>query len=117
MNTSTLARFPQEIATLSYEVVNIGTKIRDLRSAIADIEAEIDSAITFGDFKNDAQRKAAKAQMLKEHDSFGELSKELQSLAEVQAMTEINLALIKNRFSIAKLEARERIAKLESLAA
>ena len=117
MNASTLNKYPQEIATLTYQVVELGTQIRNMRSAIADIESEIDSCIAFGEFKNDAQRKAAKSQMLKEHKDYSQMCEQLQALIDKQAHTEINLNLIKNRFSIAKLEARERIAKMESLAA
>lgn len=114
MNLST---FPHAIATASYELLALGTKIRNIRSAIADIESEVDSAIAFGDFKNDAQRKAGKAQMLKDHESYSAFSDQLQSLTDEYSRAEINLNLIKNNFAIGKLEARERIAKMESLAA
>jgi hypothetical protein len=91
--------------------------MRNLRSAILDIESLIDSAIAFGDCKNDTQRKAAKAQMLKEHECYGEFAARLQQLSDDYTRAEIGLNLIKNNFAIAKLEMRERIAKLENLAA
>ena len=114
MNLST---FPHAIATASYELLALGTKIHNVRSAILDIESEVDSAIAFGDFKNDSQRKAGKAQMLKNHESYSAFSDQLQALTDEYSRAEINLSLIKNNFSIRKLEARERIAKMESLAA
>lgn len=114
MNLST---FPHAIATASYELLALGTKIRNIRSAILDIESEIDSAIAFGDFKNDAQRKSGKAQMLKDHDSYSDFTDRLQALTDEYSRAEINLNLVKNNFTVAKLEMRERIAKLESLAA
>jgi hypothetical protein len=112
MNLST---FPHAIATASYKLLELGTKQRNLKSAILDIESTIDSAIAFGDCKNDTQRKAAKAQMLKEHEYYGEFTARLQELSDDSTRAEIKLNLIKNNFTIAKLEARERIAKLETL--
>ncbi len=112
MNLST---FPHAIAKASYEMLDLTAKIRNLRSAILDIESEIDSAIAFGEFKNDAQRKAAKAQMLKEHQTYSELCDRLQGLTDQQAKAQIDLDLIKNNFAIGKLEMRERIADKESL--
>lgn len=114
MNLST---FPHAIATASYELLALGTKIRNVRSTILDIESEVDSAIAFGDYKNDSQRKVAKTQMLKENEDYAAFTEELQTLTDGYAKAEINLNLIKNNFSIRKLEARERIAKMESLAA
>lgn len=55
--------------------------------------------------------------MLKENEDYAAFTEELQTLTDGYAKAEINLNLIKNNFSIRKLEARERIAKMESLAA
>ena len=112
-----LSNFPHAIATASYEFLKIGTEIRFVRSSILEIEAEIDSCIAFGEFKNDSQRKAAKAQMLKENESYSELASRLQKLTDAYSNAEIGMNLIKNNFAVAKLEARERIAKIEALVA
>lgn len=87
-----------------------------MRSAILELEAEIDSCIAFGEFKNDAQRKAAKSQLLKENNFYDQRCSQLQVLTDKYAHEEIALNLIKNNFTVAKLEARERIAKMETLA-
>lgn len=112
-----LSSFPHAIATASYELLKIGAEIRIVRSAILEIEAEIDSCIAFGEFKNDSQRKAAKSQLLKENNFYDQRCSQLQVLTDKYAHEEIGLNLLKNNFAIAKLEARERIAKLETLAA
>ena len=114
MNLST---FPHSIATASYELLALSAKLRNARSAILDIESEIDSAIAFGEFKNDAQRKAAKSQLLKEHSLYDLSCDQLQELSDLYSHAEIKLNLVKNNFAVGKLEARERIAKMESLAA
>ena len=112
-----LSNFPHAIANSSYELLALGAKIRDIRSAILDIESEIDNVIAFSEFKNEAQRKAAKAQMLKENESYSELATRLQKLTDEYSHAEVGMNLIKNNFAIAKLEARERIAKMEALVA
>lgn len=112
-----LSAFPDAIATASYELLALGREIREARSAILEIESEVDSAVAFGDYKNDTQRKAAKAQMLKENKDYAAFTEELQTLTDGYAKAEINLNLIKNNFAVGKLTARERIADKESLVA
>lgn len=112
-----LSNFPHAIATASYKLLALGTKIRNIRSAILDIESEIDNAIAFSEFRNEAQRKAGKAQMLKENESYTEFATRLQELTDEYSRAEVEMNLIKNNFAIAKLEARERIAKMEALVA
>ena len=117
MNTSTLNKLPQAIADQSYKLLALDTQIRDAREIIAKFESEIDSAIAFGEFKNDSQRKAAKAQMSAENAELQATLQTLRGLTEDRDQQAIELSLLRDRFSIAKLEARERIAKLESLTA
>ena len=118
MNTSTLNKLPQSIADQSYKLLALDIQIRDAREIIAKFEAEIDTAIAFGEgFKNDSQRKAAKAQMSAENTELQATLNILRGLTEDRDQQAIELCLLRDRFSIAKLEARERIAKLESLTA
>lgn len=117
MNTSTLNKLPQAIADQSYKQLALDAEIRTVREAIALHESEIDTTIAFGEFKNDAQRKAAKMQMMTENESLQASLRALQLLIERRDKGAIELNLLRDRFSIAKLEARERIAKLESLTA
>jgi hypothetical protein len=118
MNVSnSLATFPQRIADQSYKLLIFDGAIRDAREAIAIFESEIDSAIAFGEFKNDGQRKAAKAQMMGENQALQDLIISLRGLTTERDKAAIEFALLKDSFSIRKLEARERIAKIESLAA
>ncbi len=118
MNTSTLNRLPQAIADQSYKLLALDSQIRDVRELVAKFESEIDLAILFSDsFKNEGQRKAAKSQMMAEN---SELQNALQTLRDLTTNKEkgsIELSLLRDRFAIAKLQARERIAKMESLAA
>ncbi len=69
------------------------------------------------DFKNDSQRKTAKAQMLQESALYQSLTQNLADITDKYNRVDINLQLVKNNFTVAKLEMRERIAKMETLVA
>ena len=115
MNLST---FPDAIATAQTNLLKLGRELAIARNALIIEEAEIDKAIAFSsDFKNDSQRKAAKVQMLQESSKYQELSALFESINEKYQLADIDLQLVKNNFTVAKLEARDRIAKLETLAA
>lgn len=115
MNLST---FPHAIATAQQKLLNLGRDITIVRNALLLEENQIDQAIAFSnDFKNDSQRKTAKAQMLQESNLYQSISEQLTNLTDKYNRADINLQLVKNNFTVAKLEARERIAKLETLAA
>lgn len=115
--SNSLATFPQRIADQSYKLLIFDGTIRDAREAIAIFESGIDSEIAFGEFKNDGQRKVAKAQMMGENQALQDLLISLRGLTTERDKSAIEFALLKDSFSIRKLEARERIAKIESLAA
>jgi hypothetical protein len=113
-----LSNFPHAIATAQQKLLNLGRDITIVRNALLLEENSIDQAIAFSsDFKNDNQRKTAKAQMLNESNLYQSMSKQLADLTERYNQADINLQLVKNNFTVAKLETRERIAKLETLAA
>ena len=115
--TNILSTFPQRIADQSYKLLIFNGAIRDAREAIAVFENEIDSVIAFGEFKNDGQRKAAKAQMMAENEALQDLFISLRNLNTERDRAAIEFDLLKHSFSVRKLEARERIAKMESLVA
>lgn len=113
-----LSSFPHAIATAQQKLLNIGRNITIIRNHLLLEENSIDQAIAFSsDFKNDSQRKTAKIQMLNESNLYQSMTKQLADLTEQYNRADINLQLVKNNFTVAKLEARERIAKLETLAA
>ena len=115
MNLST---FPHAIATAQTNLLKLGRELAIARNDLSLEEMEIDKTIAFcPDFKNDSQRKTAKSQMLHESQKYQELTALFDSINEKYQLADIDLQLVKNNFTIAKLEARERIAKLETLAA
>ena len=113
MNLST---FPHAIATAQTKLVKITNDLANIRRNVSTEEFEIDKAIAFStDFKNDAQRKTAKVQMLQESAKYQELTALFDSINEKYQLADIDLQLVKNHFAIGKLEMRERIADKESL--
>jgi len=118
MNTSTLNKMPGLIAEQSYKILALDSQIRDARELVAVFEAEIDEVIAFSDsFKNDLQRKVAKAQMMADKPQLADTLQVLRWLNEDRERQSVELALLQSRFAVAKLEARARIAKMESLLA
>ena len=113
-----LSNFPHAIATAQQKLLNLGKDLTIVRNQLLLEENSIDQAIAFSsDFKNDSQRKTAKAQMLQESALYQSLTKNLADLTDKYTRADINLQLVKNNFTVAKLEMRERIAKMETLAA
>jgi hypothetical protein len=113
-----LSNFPHAIATAQQKLLNLGKDIASARNALLLEENSIDQAIAFSsDFKNDSQRKTAKAQMLQESALYQSLTQNLADITDKYNRVDINLQLVKNNFTVAKLEMRERIAKMETLVA
>jgi hypothetical protein len=113
-----LSNFPHAIATAQQKLLNLGKDLTIVRNQLLLEENSIDQAIAFSsDFKNDSQRKTAKAQMLQESALYQSLTQNLAGLTDKYNRVDINLQLVKNNFTVAKLEMRERIAKMETLVA
>jgi len=113
-----LSNFPHAIATAQQKLLNLGKDITIVRNALLLEENSVDQTIAFSsDFKNDSQRKTAKAQMLQESALYQSLTQNLADLTDKYNRVDINLQLVKNNFTVAKLEMRERIAKMETLVA
>jgi len=111
-----LSNFPHAIATAQQKLLNLGKDLTIVRNQLLLEENSIDQAIAFSsDFKNDSQRKTAKAQMLQVSALYQSLAHKLAGLTVKSNRVNINLQLVKNNFTVAKLEMRERIAKLETL--
>jgi len=113
-----LKKMPEQIAHQALHVLQLEQAVANLKEAIAAEEAEIDRAIAFSEsYKNDAQRKAARSELLEGDAELAQLRHQLKEAVAGAAEAEIELTLLRNTFAIAKLEARERIARTEALVA
>ncbi len=113
-----LNQYPEAIAKLQRQILDLDQNIISLAESVKIFEAEIDKAIAFdGSLKNDAQRKAKKIEMQQSDGDYYQSSRLLKETKEKRDSLAIDLELVRNRFTVAKLEKREAIAKLEIEAA
>lgn len=108
-----LIDYPAEIAEKQRQLLRIEQHIRRLQEIVNRLTAEIDTAIAFdSELKNDAQRKAKRLELM----SMAEYRKAVTNLLMAQderAEIEIDVNLLRNQFSVLKLQLRETIAARE----
>lgn len=110
-----LKQYPNAIAAKQTELLELRQTIRQVKETIAGRETNIDQAIAFdADLKNDGQRKAKRAELVRTDLDLLELMQRLDDLADQQQQAEIDLNLLLNKFAIAKLEKRQTIAQMET---
>jgi len=112
-----LTGYPDAIAHSQHTLLRAERTTRSTKTKLDEIISQIDVAIAFdGELKNDAQRKAKKADLLKS-DAYLDIFEAYRVEAEKWEDLEVDHQLLLNRFSVAKLETREAIAHLELNAA
>lgn len=109
-----LENLPHAIALQERKVARLREQLKTLKEAIAREEAHIDKMIAFDpDLKNDAQRKARRAELLDESDILRDLRVSINKDEGRLRDAEIDLDLFRNQFTILKLQKREEIAERE----
>lgn len=112
-----LNQYPEAIASLQRQILELDQHIISLTESVKIFEAEIDKAIAFdSSLKNDAQRKAKKIEMQQSDGDYYQSSRLLKETKEKRDSLAIDLELVRNCFTVAKLEKREAIATLENAA-
>jgi multidrug resistance efflux pump len=112
-----LADYPLAIAKLERRILKTSKCIRRCQTHLEQLSVMIEQAIaTDLDLKNEQQRKAKRLELLSTSD-YQSAQRVLQTYGDRRAALEINLTLLKNRFSVAKLEQRAAIAQMEAIAA
>jgi len=108
-----LNEYPEAIAQLERTQLQQIRQVRDLKNSLAEMDANIKYTVAFDlDLKNDRQRDAQTSE-LKASPGYQSLILELQEAQDRQVELEIELELLRNQFTVAKLEIRERIAQME----
>lgn len=108
-----LNEYPIQIANLQRQLLAQEQQVRRLKDTLATFDREIEGTIAFDpDLKNDAQRKAKRAELMATEDYQG-LLLDLRSAQDTQAELEIDLEFLRSQFSVAKLEQREAIVSME----
>lgn len=112
--TLTLSEYPQAIAQLQRQMVQLETQIKSLKEIVGYSLNEIDRRIAFDDtLKNDAQRKAKRSQLLETDGDYISAAAQLRQQEIVRDNLAIELELMRSTFSVLKLERRAAIATLE----
>lgn len=111
-----LNEFPQAIASLERHILKITQTVRRAQAELDQLTAQIDSTIAHdADLKNDTQRKAKRTELMAD-ELYQECLKELHYQQDNRSACEIELSLIRNQFTVAKLEIRELISLREVMA-
>lgn len=112
-----LSEFPLAIARIERQQLRLSKKIRTAQTHLDKLTGEIECKIAADpELKNDQQRKARRLELTTSGDYQTALTI-LNTYNDRQAALTINLNLLRNQFSVAKLEIRESIARDELAAA
>jgi hypothetical protein len=105
--------YPTAIAQKQRDFLREEQHVRRLQEIVNRHMAEIDTQIAFdSDLRNDAQRKAKRIELMRSADHQRAWAN-LQMAQDRRAELEIDLSLLRNQFSVLKLEMREAIASRE----
>ncbi|MBE9178725.1 hypothetical protein IQ268_09145 [Oculatella sp. LEGE 06141] len=112
-----ISDFPEAIARTQFQLLSQEQHLRKLQDALSQFNAEIEGAVAFDKtLTNEGQRKAKKAELMAVED-YQALLLEVQSAQDKRTEQQIQLDLLRNQFSVLKLNERRAIAELEAVAA
>lgn len=105
-----LIEYPATIAERQRDLLQADQRIRRLQDVLNRLMADIDTTIAFDtDLRNDAQRKAKRLELMSSAE-YRKAVANLQIAQDERSEIEIDLNLLRNQFSVLKLEKREAIA-------
>ncbi|NJK28781.1 MAG: hypothetical protein HC940_00855 [Acaryochloris sp. SU_5_25] len=109
-----LRDYPSAIASAERQLLRLNRKIRKTQTHLEQLSAEIEIAIaTDPDLRNDQQRKAKRLELFSGNRDYLNTQTILNTYSDRRCALEINLQLLRNQFSVAKLEMRHAIARQE----
>ena len=111
-----LNQFPLNISKVETKILNLNCTVTIHKEQLSFMDAEIEIAIaTSENLKNEQQRKAERIK-LKQLPDYLQTKSTLAEVTEKRDKALIELNLLRNQFSVAKLEFRANIANLEAVA-
>lgn len=109
-----LIDYPAAIAEKQRQFLQTEQRIRRLQDTLNRLTAEIDTEIAFDkELKNDAQRKAKRLELMRSSE-YRRAIANLQITQDERAEIEIDLDLLRNQFSVLRLQLREAIVSREA---
>lgn len=116
MNQLKLNQYPKAIACLEESLLQASLDIEIYSEQLSFMDADIEAAIASdSSLKNEQMRKARRLEMQQDQD-YLDIKSRLKDAKLQRDRHSIQLNLLKNEFSVAKLEARTAIASLEAVA-
>jgi dihydroneopterin aldolase len=109
-----LKDYPGAIAKLAIEIHGLDLEISISQGSLKLVEYDIDQQIAFdATLTNDAKRKAMRVALLEMNVEYPRHEVKLEGFKNQRQFALIELDKLRGEFSVAKIEARERIARLE----
>ncbi|MGK7895079.1 MAG: hypothetical protein AB4372_16025 [Xenococcus sp. (in: cyanobacteria)] len=116
MTNLKLNQFPNKIAEAETKILGLAHQVTIHKENLSFMDGEIELAIAFNkELKNEQQRKTKRLELKQEPD-YLQAKASLTEATEKRDKAQIELNLIRNQFSVAKLEMRQKIANLEAVA-
>ncbi|NES69361.1 MAG: hypothetical protein F6K24_31095 [Okeania sp. SIO2D1] len=112
-----LHEYPEAIALCRKRLISLELSVESLAELVKAYEGEIKLKVAFDQsLKNEAQRKAKELELrANPRGDYAQMNQELKQHREEKEMQECQLELLRNQFSLLKLELKKQIAELEIL--
>ncbi len=109
-----LIQYPKDIAQIQSRILRLDRRIRKAQKQLDQLTADIELAIANNlDLKNDQQRRAKRLELMQAPE-FVVLAEAVAEGADRRTRLEIQLGLLRNEFSVLKLQFRDHIASKEA---
>ncbi len=111
-----LKEYPSKIAEVEILILSLDREVNIYKEQLSFMDADIEAAIASDkELKNEQQRKTKRLELRQEPD-YLQVKAALTEATEKRDFELIQLNLLRNQFSVAKLETRQAIANLEIVA-
>jgi hypothetical protein len=107
-----LDQYPGAIGATAQSLNELEAKLAPFRKQQSEWDNQADLQIAFdAELKNELQRKARRFELL-DHEEYGSVTAQVALLAQEKATALTTLEQLRNEFSVAKLQARQKIAEM-----
>jgi hypothetical protein len=114
MKSMQLNDYPQAIATLQRQILDLDQNILGLQETLCILGVEIEKQIVAdASLSNDTKRKARRLELQQSDLDYCKASIELKTAQAKRDGLDIELHLLRNQFAVLKLDRRETIARIE----
>lgn len=108
-----LEQYPDAIADIRREIVQLEGKLLQKTQIVSDFEAQVSGEVDFDEnFRNDRQRKAEQARRLSLNIDYQTAMQHLMAAKIAKSLKEVELERLRNLFTVSVLLTKERIATM-----